>query len=151
MTNLAFADTDLEVEYVVRRPGGGKVSCVRNASSTVVTMDRSQERAIPAGAELLEDFLDQFDADPAVAAELPAARRRFAEAADRAGAEPTIRRLRLAQGLSQGELAVALGTSQAAVSAIENRSRKPTEDTIRGLASALKVDFNTLMAALANG
>ncbi|WP_375282928.1 helix-turn-helix domain-containing protein [Sphingobium yanoikuyae] len=151
MTNLAFADTDLEVEFVVRRPGGGKVSCVRNTSSTVIALDRSQERALPAGAELLEDFLDQFDADPAVAEHLPAARRRFARASEEVGAAVTLRQLRLAQGLSQGELASAIGTSQAAVSAIESRRRKPGEDTIRALSAILQVDFNTLMVALQNG
>lgn len=98
----------------------------------------------------LVDFLDEFEASPEIAQHIPAARMELAQEMSQ-GAPLNLRTLRLQRGLSQADLAIALGTSQAAISSLEGRSRKPNEDTIRGLRDALNVDFNTLMDALANG
>jgi ribosome-binding protein aMBF1 (putative translation factor) len=106
---------------------------------------------VPPRAELMDTFLDEFEARPEVAAHLAAARQELSRSHAEAGDRVTIRTLRLARGLSQKELADQLQTSQAAVSSYESRSRKPSEDMIRSMAVSLGVDFNQLMEALANG
>jgi transcriptional regulator with XRE-family HTH domain len=63
----------------------------------------------------------------------------------------TIATLRLAKGLSQSQLAAAIGTSQSMLSLIECRRQRPGEDTIRALARELSISFDQLMDALANG
>ena len=140
-----------EYQYHVVRGDGGRVSCVASRSTSVVRLDRSQERPVPKGAQLLDTFLDSFESLDAVAEHLPEARKQFGEEKVAGGAPPSLRVLRLQRGLSQSDLAKSLGTSQAAISEYECRRRKPHEDQIRGLAAALKVDFNTLMDALSNG
>jgi ribosome-binding protein aMBF1 (putative translation factor) len=141
----------LEYQFHLQRGNGGRVSCVSSAATSVVRLDRSQERSVPEGAELLDSFLESFVARPEIAQHMPTARRELAQSYADGGAPLTLRTLRLGKGLSQKSLAVALGTSQAAVSEYESRHRKPAEDMIRSLARILEVDFNTLMAALANG
>lgn len=148
----ALPSSDIpEYQYHLPRADGGRVSCVSSRSNSVVRLDRSQERRVPDGAQLLDAFLDGFEARPDIAEHLPQARRELGSSFAQNGAPITLRTLRLQKGLSQSQLAKALGTSQAAVSEYESRRRKPHEDQIRGLASALMVDFNTLMEALANG
>ena len=113
--------------------------------------DHSPRPALPEGSMLLSDFLDKIEAEPEIAPLLPAARRNLALHYEDVQAAPTLRTLRLRKGLSQKELATSLGTSQAAVSEYEARTRKLTEDTIRKMAQVLEVDFNTLMDALKYG
>ncbi len=55
-----------------------------------------------------------------------------------------VRRLRRARGLSQDELADAVGIQTAAISHIENRRGNPTLVTIELLADALGVRFTDL-------
>lgn len=55
-----------------------------------------------------------------------------------------VRRLRKARGMSQDELADAVGIQTAAVSHIENRRGNPTLTTLEALASALGVRFAEL-------
>jgi DNA-binding XRE family transcriptional regulator len=141
----------IEVQFDVPRDGGGKVICTASAGTSVIWVDRTQEARVPLGAQLLGDFLDEFQRDPEVAKHLPAVRREIAETESKAGAPMTLRSLRLARGMSQQDLARAVGTSQSSLSLLESRRQKPVEDTIRALAEALAVDFNTLMDALANG
>jgi len=93
--------------------------------------------------------LNEFDEDPIIAEQLHDARVEVGTAFESEHGM-SIRTLRLKIGMSQADLARALGTSQAAVSAIENRTRKPGEDSIRELSRVLNIDFNTLMEALAN-
>lgn len=135
--------------FHVSRNGGGRISC--STDNVVIEIcDRSQELALPDGARLLDDFLDEFERLPEIAKHLPDARKSLGEEwAAREGA--TLRDLRLLRGLSQTEFGELIGSSQAAVSAYEKRSQKPGEDVLRRMASALEVDFNTLMDALANG
>lgn len=148
--SLASRNTDSsEYQFELQRLNGGRVSCVSSTTSSIIIMDRSQDRAVPDGAQLLDSFLDEFETDPQVAAQLSKARRDFAIGVEsRRGA--SLKTLRLAAGLSQVDLARQIGTSQAAISAYESRHRKPGEDAIRGLAESLNVDFNTLMDALDN-
>lgn len=104
---------------------------------------------LPAGAMLLDDFLDAFDLQDDVKRHLKAARVEVGAKLSRTADGATIRSLRLGLGMSQRDLAEQIGTTQSRVSRIESRRERPAEDTIRKLRSALQIDFNTLMDALA--
>ena len=129
--------------------GNRHFAYVRHTGSSVLSVDFASPQALPKGTSDLIDFLNEFDGDPRITAQLPDARIDVGTAFERDGGT-SIRTLRLKMGMSQADLAMALGTSQAAVSAIENRMRKPGEDSIRELSRVLNVDFNTLMEALEN-
>lgn len=148
---MALASPVIEEEFTLARVGGGRITCTKGAESAVIYVDRTQEAAVPAGAELLSTFLDDFQSQEDIAKHLPDVRREIAREDREAGAPVTLRSLRLEKGMSQQQFAKAIGTSQSAVSLLEARRQKPTEDTIRAMASALDTDFNTLMDALANG
>lgn len=55
-----------------------------------------------------------------------------------------VKRLRKAKGMSQDELADAVGIQTSAVSHIENRRGNPTLTTLEGIAAALDVHFGEL-------
>jgi DNA-binding transcriptional regulator YiaG len=129
--------------------GSRRLAYVRHTGSSVVSVDFASPQALPNGTSDLISFLDEFDEDPGIATQLPDARIDVGTAFEKLRGT-SIRTLRLKMGMSQADLALALGTSQAAVSAIENRTRKPGEDSIRELSRVLNVDFNTLMEALSN-
>lgn len=148
----ASQDTDFaEYQYHLNRESGGRVLCVSSTASSIIRVNRSQEPAVPRGAQLLDSFLDSFTQRQDISQQLPAARRVIARDCIAHDEKLTLRTLRLSKGLSQKELSTKLGTSQAAVSEYESRQRKPAEDMIRSLSESLEVDFNTLMEALANG
>lgn len=148
--NSVLRNTEIgDYQFEIDRPNGGRVSCISSSANSIIILDRSQASAVPDRAELLDSFLDSFEQDPAISPHLPTVRKEFATAIEQhKGA--TLKTLRLRAGLSQAELASSVGTSQAAISEYESRRRKPGEDVIRGLSSALVVDFNTLMDALGN-
>lgn len=62
-----------------------------------------------------------------------------------------VRQTRKDQGMTQSELANALGTSQSAVSQIEAGERNPTYDMIRRLADQLNVSAGYLMGGDVKG
>lgn len=130
--------------------GYTRVAYIRHAGSSVVSVDFASPRSLPNGTSELISFLNEFDEDSRIASHLVDARKEIGSAIKSAGGV-SIRSLRLQRGLSQADLAAAMRTSQAAISAFENRSRKPGEDSIRELGRIFDVDFNTLMEALANG
>lgn len=131
------------------RADGGRLTYVQIADSNVVTVNFDSPTRLPKGTSDLLAFLDEFDDDPAMVEHLPEARQDIGQAFEALEGN-TIRVLRMRRGMSQADLAHAIKTSQAAISAIENRTRKPGEDNIRDLARVLDVDFNTLMEALDN-
>lgn len=135
----------------VTREDGGKVTGTRLQAAEVIMLDFSHAHPIPDCAHGLDDFLDRFDAHADIAEHLPAARREIAADRSEAGRPVTIATLRLAKGLSQSQLAAAIGTSQSMLSLIECRRQRPGEDTIRALARELSISFDQLMDALANG
>lgn len=144
-----MASRAFDICFQALRPDGSRVAYIDNAGSNVLLVDFRSPNALPNGTSDLVSFLDHFDNDPIMAEYLPEARRDIGEIFE-AEEGNSLRVLRMRKGLSQAELAAAISTSQAAISAIENRSRKPGEDNIRDLARVLEVDFNTLFDALAN-
>jgi transcriptional regulator with XRE-family HTH domain len=59
-----------------------------------------------------------------------------------------VRKARLRQGLSQGEIAERSGFSQQYLSELENGKRNPTVITLFEIAAAMGVDVHTLLLPL---
>jgi|JI81BgreenRNA_FD_contig_21_8668303_length_1574_multi_12_in_0_out_0_2 DNA-binding Xre family transcriptional regulator len=67
------------------------------------------------------------------------------------GNDVTLQKLRLSRGLSQAQLAAALGTHQPNIARMEGGDiRSPGLDTLNKLCEVLEVDLNTLGAAFGN-
>lgn len=102
---------------------------------------------IPPGYKTIDEIVAKFERDPAMREELLDARRWIADTV-LAGKPVTMRTLRLRKGLSQAQLAEAIGTQQPHVARIERAQADPQLDTCRRIAHALGVDLNTLDQAL---
>lgn len=80
---------------------------------------------------------------------LQTARRDLARLKERAGEPGDLKTLRLAAGLSQAELAVALKTSQSYVARLEmGQIRNPTARRVVQIAQTLGIDLQTVMDAI---
>lgn len=86
--------------------------------------------------ELLEEFVTEE-----VNARLPKARMRLAEKQNFKG----LARLRMAAGMSQTDLADAVGTSQPRLSRWEARLDAPSTENLRALRDALQCSFDELL------
>jgi DNA-binding XRE family transcriptional regulator len=107
------------------------------------------EAPIPRGYKSIDEIVAEFERDPAMKEELRNARRWVADTV-LAGKPVTMRTLRLRKGLSQAQLAEAIGTQQPHVARIEGGQADLRLDTCRRIASALGIDLNTLDQALLN-
>lgn len=105
------------------------------------------EAPIPPGYTTIDEIVAKFERDPAMREELLDARRWVADTV-LAGKPVTMRTLRLRRGLSQAQLAEAIGTQQPHVARIERGQADPQLDTCRRIAHALGVDLNMLDQAL---
>ena len=106
-----------------------------------------QDEPVPAGYTTIDDVVSEFERDPALREELLDARRWIADTV-LAGKPVTLRTLRLRKGLSQAQLAAAIGTKQPHVARIERGQADPQLDTCRRITRALGIDLNTLDQAL---
>lgn len=141
----ALISDDTSYELRVNRDGRGPVACESEHTTSVVRVDFFKHPPVAAGFGLLSDLL----AELAESTDLSEDRKAFARETMRN--EPlTLTRLRLEKGLSQAELAAAIGTSQAAVSRLEAGEQEPRLTTLRKLASALGVDLNIVGGAFPN-
>ncbi|HZF43103.1 MAG TPA: helix-turn-helix transcriptional regulator [Sphingomonadaceae bacterium] len=143
MSGLVSKDADTEWKVV---QSGARGNChyenVLGTSITVVDFSGSGS-VLPVGYGFLDDLISEYESDPELRDDLAAARQEMG--ADLlAGGRPTVAALRLSIGLSQADLASLLGTSQAAVSRLESGQQEPRLPMLRKLASALRVDLNTL-------
>jgi DNA-binding XRE family transcriptional regulator len=139
----ALASDESSVEWKLTRTGRGPVSCESERTTSVLRADFFQHPPIASGFSLLNDLLSELADDPAV---IEARRELGQEIAD-SGDAPSLTVLRLKKGLSQKQLADAIGTSQAAVSRLEAGEQEPRLTTLRKLAAALEVDLDTLAGA----
>jgi DNA-binding XRE family transcriptional regulator len=105
------------------------------------------EAPIPPGYKTIDEIVAKFERDPAMREELRSARRWVADEV-LAGKPVTLRTLRLRKGLSQAQLAEAIGTQQPHVVRIERGQADPQLNTCRRIAHALGIDLNTLDQAL---
>jgi DNA-binding XRE family transcriptional regulator len=138
----ALISDDTSYEWRVTRPARGPVSCEKEHTSSVHRVDFFQHAPIPDGFGLLGDLLSELANDPG----LVEARKELGREKAR-GDRPTLTILRLQQGMSQSELAVAISTSQAAISRLESGEQEPRLVTLRKLAAALEVDLNVICQA----
>ncbi|HUV96142.1 MAG TPA: helix-turn-helix transcriptional regulator [Acidobacteriaceae bacterium] len=95
----------------------------------------------------ITDLVSKWDANPARRAAMEEARRWLAD--EFHGDDGvTLRTLRMRKGLSQQQLASAIGTSQPHIARIEGGADNLNIDTCRRIASVLEVDMNSLDQAL---
>ncbi|WP_235209922.1 helix-turn-helix domain-containing protein [Sphingobium sp. Ant17] len=98
------------------------------------------------GFSSLDEFLADVSGRAGMAERLVVARKRIAARA--APAPASLAQLRLKAGLSQKQLADAIGTSQPAISNYESGEREPTIANIKSMARALNVSFDVLLPVL---
>ncbi|MBN8714275.1 MAG: helix-turn-helix transcriptional regulator [Xanthomonadales bacterium] len=95
----------------------------------------------------IADLVSKWDANPTRRAAMEDARRWLAD--EFHGDDGiTLRTLRMRKGLSQLQLATAIGTSQPHIARIEGGADNLNIDTCRRIASVLEVDMNSLDQAL---
>ena len=102
---------------------------------------------IPRGYETIDEIVAKFDRDPKMQKAMLEARRWVADTV-LAGRPVTLRTLRLRKGMSQAQLAEAIGTQQPHVARIENGQADLRLETCRRIAGVLGIDLNTLDQAL---
>jgi ribosome-binding protein aMBF1 (putative translation factor) len=105
------------------------------------------EAPIPPGYETIDEIVAEFERNPQMSEELKHARAWIADSV-LAGKPATLRTLRLQRGMSQAQLAEAIGTQQPYIARVESGSADLRLDTCRRLAAALGVDLNALDRAL---
>jgi DNA-binding XRE family transcriptional regulator len=105
------------------------------------------ENPIPPGYRTLDSMVADLERDPKWRRELKSARSWMAETV-LAGKPVTLRTLRLQRGMSQAQLAEAIGTQQPYIARIETGSADLRLETCRRLAAAMGIDLNTLDQAL---
>lgn len=101
----------------------------------------------PPGYKTMDEIVASFERQPAMRKELSDARRWVTETV-LVGKRVTMRTLRLRKGLSQAQLAEAIGTQQPHVARIESGQADLRLETCRRIAHELGVDLNTLDQAL---
>lgn len=99
------------------------------------------------GYKTLDDVVSEFEQQPKFKEEMASARAWIADTVLH-GKPVTLRTLRLRKGLSQAQLAAAIGTKQPHVARIEGGGADVRLDTCRRIARALGIDLNALDEAL---
>ena len=119
-------------------------------SAAVVQLVTHADRQDPTPADhvSIEELASRWSREPDRKQNLEHARRWVADTFYTAEGD-TLRTLRLRKGMSQSELAAAVGTSQPHIARIERGTENVTIDTCRRLVRALDIDMNALDAALA--
>jgi len=145
----ASVSKDSLSEWKVFQSGDRGVCRYENVPGTTVSIvDFTQgPNSLPPGFGSLDQLLDELQADPELQEGFAAARRDLG-IEELAPAQVSIGALRALRGLSQGEFAQLLGTSQAAISRIESGRQAPGLKMLRKMVHFLGIDFNTLDRAL---
>jgi DNA-binding XRE family transcriptional regulator len=145
----ALASPEVDGEWkIVRSDRRGKCAYRNARDSSVALVDFTQNsQPLPPGFGRLDDLLDEFENDPELQEGLAETRRRLAAERMNKG-ELSLALLRMAQGMTQTDLAGAINTKQPHISRLEAGRQEPGLATLRQLCVVLKVDMNTLDAAL---
>ncbi len=122
---------------------------VETTASQVVNINRGGEEAAtpPPGYSTVAQLIADAEQDETERAALQDARRWLVSEFYQDQAE-TVRTYRLKKGMSQTQLAKAIGSSQPHIAQIESGRRHLMIETCRRLAAALDLDMNTLDQAL---
>ena len=102
---------------------------------------------VPPGYTTIDELIEEFERDPASKEELRRGRQWLAKTVLRDQPQ-SLRILRLRKGLSQAQLAAAIGTQQPHIARIESGQADVRLETCRRIAQVLGVDLNTLDQAL---
>lgn len=105
------------------------------------------EAPISSGYKTIDQVIAEFERDPVAKEELRRGRQWVAETV-LAGQPQSLRVLRLRKGMSQAQLAEAIGTQQPHIARIERGQADVRLETCRRIAQVLGVDLNTLDQAL---
>jgi DNA-binding XRE family transcriptional regulator len=136
-TSKSTAHVSMQAPAVTTRP----------AQVLPFTVPATPEEPIPPGYKTIDEIVAEYERDPAMKEELRQGRRWLAETV-LAGKPVTLGTLRLRKGLSQAQLAAAIGTQQPHIARIENGHADVRLETCRRIAQVLGVDLNTLDQAL---
>lgn len=118
--------------------------------TTKTTLNFSDFESLPTGFMRLSDFLNA-SRDSSLEADLPEARKRFAERRiEKNSGNETLADLRLQAGLTQSDLARRIGTSQPRLSAWEAGAERPGFDSIVKISRDLNIDYDRLIKAILN-
>lgn len=99
------------------------------------------------GSVPLSAYLDELEADHSVAAHLRDARKDLNSVL---GLPPSLRKLRLAAGLSQSKLAAAAKTTQSYIARVESGSVDPGTDMVSRIARAIRLSAVEVFEAIRN-
>ncbi len=105
------------------------------------------EAPIPPGYTTIDELIEEFERDPEAKEELRRGRKWLARTVYR-DQPKSLRVLRLLKGMSQAQLAEAIGTQQPHIARIENGQADVRLETCRRIAKVLGVDLSTLDQAL---
>lgn len=127
----------------------GETARTAAASPGTVCKFEIPTAAAPARTKSIADIVDRWNRDPERKAALRRGRARLANLVDGPN-DLTLRGIRLRAGMSQTDVARAIGTSQSHIARIEGSRTDPALDTCKRLAAAFGVDLNTIGRALAH-
>ena len=143
----SFAPMTTSEPVTLPRSSAGLNPTTRPSGTVHYLVLPQQLDPVPPGYTTIDDLVAEFDRDPAMREVLLDARRWVADTV-LAGRPVTLRKLRLRKGLSQAQLAEAIGTQQPHVARIESGQADVRLETCRRIAQVLGVDLNTLDQAL---
>lgn len=147
LPNESFAPTTTSEPVTLPRSSAGLNPTTRPSGAVHYLVPQQKNEPIPEAYTTIDDLVADFERDPAMRGELLDARRWVADSV-LAGKPVTLRTLRLRKGLSQAQLAEAIGTQQPHIARIESGQADMRLETCRRIAQVLGVDLNTLDQAL---
>lgn len=107
---------------------------------------RTDSMPLPPGFSDVDDVLADLSRDPAIAEEIARGRRELVDAAP-AGAIKGLAAMRLRHGLSQKQLAQAIGTKQPHIARLEAGDQSAYVSTLQRIANALNEPIDEVIKA----
>ena len=142
-------------EFSPKLPSSSSSSALQTGLPALATSDRvtpiievrvEPKAKLPDGYRELDDVIAHAEAQPGGPERMARARQRLLQ---RLGGETrTLPALRLQAGLSQTQLAMVLGTTQAQIARYESKKQLPSAQHLVNLAAALGVSADRILQAL---